>query len=51
MDQDGDDPAEVHHLGVRIEQDQEVGGEKRHLHVHLNHPEHNTVTRGEVDQQ
>ena len=39
VDQYGDNPAEVHHLRVGVKQDQQVGGEERHLHVHLDDPE------------
>ena len=39
VDKYGDNPAEVHHLRVGIKQDEQVCGEQRHLHVHLNHSE------------
>ena len=47
VDQYGDNPAEVHHLRVGVEQDQQVGGEERHLHVHLNHSKQFSVKHGD----
>ena len=45
VDQDGDHPAEGQHLRVGVKQEQQVGGDQRHLHVHLDDPEQGKIVK------
>ena len=38
VNQYGDDPAESQHLGVGVKEEEEMGRDERHLHVHLDDP-------------
>ena len=38
VDEEGDDLAEDDHLGVPAVEEQQVGADQRHLHVHLDDP-------------